>query len=379
MYKTTFQKIFFQLTFLIGIVIVAGLLYSNMLRGMEALGLNFNLTFLNEEAGFGIAEAGDYRPSDTYFKAFRVGVVNTLKVSILGIVLATVIGLLLGISRLSSNYLVSRIASVYVETFRNVPLLLQILFWYGAVILQLPPVRESINLSEHIFISQRGIYLPWPIPTDSFERWLAFLVVGFSAALLFYFIKAYSRRRSGATGSIFIYPILIFALITISGWLLVEGRPFVFDYPILERFNFTGGLRLTPEFAALLLGLTVYTSAFIAEIVRGGIQSVKRGQHEAARAVGLTEFQALRLVVLPQAVRVITPPVTNQYLNLAKNSSLAVAIGFPDLFNVGSTIMNQTGQSIPVFTMIMASYLIMSLATSLFLNIYNRSMKIVER
>jgi general L-amino acid transport system permease protein len=334
---------------------------------------------LNQEAGFGISEGIDYAPSDTYSRAFRVGVINTLKVSILGIMFATVLGFFIGIARLSGNYLVQKIAAIYVECFRNVPLLLQILFWYTAVILQLPPVRQSFTLFQNIFINQRGIYLPWPQPTQDFKMWLGYLIAGLVSAFLVYVIRMSRLRRSGNVGFPSMWAVPIFISLAVSGWYLTEHKPLSLDIPALHRFNFTGGVRLTPEFSALLLGLSVYTSAFIAEIVRGGIQSVKRGQREAAKAIGLKEFQILRLVILPQALRIITPPLTNQYLNLAKNSSLAIAIGFPDLFNVGSTIMNQTGQSIPVFAMIMISYLIMSLTTSILLNLYNRKVKIVEQ
>lgn len=350
-----------------------------MLKGLQGLGLTFSVDFLNQEAGFGIAEGGDYTPSDTYLQAFWVGVINTLKVSILGILFATVLGLFFGVIRLSSNYLVKKIASIYVECFRNIPLLLQILFWYTAVMLQLPPVRQSLTLYQSIYINQRGIYLPWFQPAQGLKIWIVFVVAGLGAGCLLYLIGIRRLRRSGSVGFPSLWAVTIFMCVAVSGWYLTEQIPFSLDIPVLQRFNFTGGIRLTPEFSALLLGLSVYTSSFIAEIVRGGIQSVKRGQREAAKAIGLKEFQILRLVVLPQALRIIIPPLTNQYLNLAKNSSLAIAVGFPDLFNIGNTMMNQTGQSIPVFAIIMFSYLIMSLTTSLFLNWYNRKVRIVEQ
>jgi general L-amino acid transport system permease protein len=368
-----------QIIFLLLVSLMAGLLYANMLRGLDELGLSLNLDFLKLEAGFGISEGIEYDPSDSYLKAFWVGVLNTVRVSVLGIVFATILGLIFGIARLSSNWLVRKIAILYVETFRNIPLLLQILFWYTAVILQLPPVRQSIALYNHIFINQRGLYIAWFRMTPSSRIWFIYLLIGIISAIIVYFVRRWQLRRAGLTGFPFWLSASTFLFIAILGWFLTPGRPLAIDFPVLQRFNFIGGVRLSPEFSALLISLSVYTGTFIAEIVRGGIQSVKRGQREAAWSIGLNKLQTMRLVILPQALRIIVPPISNQYLNLAKNSSLAIAIGFPDLFNVGNTIMNQTGQSIPVFTMIMASYLLMSLSTSIFLNIYNRKVRIIER
>lgn len=377
--NVTVLRIFFQVVFLIATALAAGLLYSNMLRGLEGLGLTFNLEFLGQEAGFGISEGIDYAPSDTYLRAFQVGVVNTLKVSVLGIIFATVLGLFFGIARLSGNWLVRKIAAFYVECFRNIPLLLQILFWYTAVILQLPPVRESISLSHNFFINQRGIYMPWPQPMPGFKQWAGYLAAGLFILLLAYLVRAWKFRGPGWAGFTIKWAFPVFTGIAVLGWYITPQPPLSLEIPLLQRFNFTGGALLSPEFSALIIGLSVYTSAFIAEIVRGGIQSIKKGQLEAARAVGLSESQTLRLVVLPQALRIIIPPLSNQHLNLAKNSSLAIAVGFPDMFNIGSTMMNQTGQSIPVFTLIMAGYLIMSLIASFFLNWYNRKVKIIEQ
>ncbi|MEN8263693.1 MAG: ABC transporter permease subunit [Nitrospirota bacterium] len=372
-------RIVMQALFVIAIALVAGLLYTNMLRGLEGLGLTFNFEFLKQEAGFGIAEGIDYAPSDTYFRAFQVGALNSLKVSVLGIIFATLLGLLFGVSRLSGNWLVRKIAAFYVECFRNIPLLLQILFWYTVVILQLPPVRESITLFHNIFISQRGIYIPWLKPMPGFAQWAGYIAAGVILPVLIYILKGRKSGTKDFARFAVTWGLPVFTCLAVSGWYMSPQTPLVLEVPVLQRFNFTGGVRLSPEFSALLIGLSVYTSAFIAEVVRGGIQSVKEGQVEAAKAVGLNESQTLRLVVLPQALRVIIPPLSNQHLNLAKNSSLAIAVGFPDLFNVGSTMMNQTGQSIPVFTLIMASYLIMSIIASLFLNWYNRRVRIIEQ
>ena len=365
-------RVLFQGLFLIGILLLAGILYANMLRGLRGLGLTLNLDFFNDEAGFGISEGIAYEPSDTYLRAFWVGVVNTIRVSIIGIVCATILGLVVGIARLSSNWLVRNIAAIYVECFRNIPLLLQILFWYTAVILQLPSVRQSFTFFESVFINQRGVYLPSPQPTAGVNIWIGYLAGGFILALILYLVRLRKLRQMEQPGFPAKWALPVFLLVAFVGWFLTPGRPFTLELPALKRFNFVGGIYLSPEFSALLVGLVIYTGAFIAEVVRSGIQSVEQGQREAAKAIGLSEFQSLRLVILPQALRVIAPPLTSQYLNLTKNSSLAVAIGFPDLFNVGNTMMNQTGQSIPIFGMIMVSYLIISLTTSAYMNWYNR-------
>jgi general L-amino acid transport system permease protein len=365
-------RVLLQVLFLIGVLLLAGILYTNMVRGLSNLGLTLNLDFLENEAGFDISEGIEYTPSDTYLKAFWVGVVNTLKVSLIGIVCATILGLTVGIARLSSNWLIRTIAAVYVECFRNIPLLLQILFWYTAVILQLPRVRDSVSLFGGVFINQRGIYLPSPEPTSGLKVWSSFLLAGLILAIVLYVLRARKLRQLELPGFRAKWALPAFLIVALLGWFLTPEKPFTLDLPALRGFNFVGGLSLSPEFSALLIGLTVYTGAFIAEVVRSGIQAVVKGQREAARAVGLSEAQTLQLIVLPQAVPIIVPPLTSQYLNLAKNSSLAIAIGFPDVFSVGNTMMLQTGQSIPVFAMIMASYLIMSLTISAGMNGYNR-------
>ena len=372
-------RVLFQVIFVIGVVLLAGILYTNMLRGLRGLGLTLNLSFLNDEAGFGISEGIAYEPSDTYLRAFWVGVANTVKVSLIGIVCATILGLVVGIARLSGNWLVRNIAAIYIECFRNIPLLLQILFWYTAVLLQLPSVRESIKFFGGVFISQRGVYLPSPQPTSNLKIWLGYLGVGFILGLILYIVRLRQLRQMEQPGFPAKWALPAFLLVACSGWFLTPGGPFTLELPVLQRFNFAGGIHFSPEFSALLIGLVIYTGAFIAEVVRSGIQSVATGQWEAARAIGLNEYQTLRLVILPQALRVITPPLTSQYLNLTKNSSLAVAIGFPDLFNIGNTMMNQTGQSIPIFAMIMMSYLFISLTTSAYMNWYNRRINRIGR
>ncbi|MCG9132547.1 ABC transporter permease subunit [Candidatus Poribacteria bacterium] len=388
-----FLKVFFQILFIIGIILLAGFLYSNMLNGLSRQGIELNLTFLNSEAGFELSEGIDFEPSETFLKAFWVGIVNTLKVSILGIFSATAIGFFFGIARLSSNWLIRQIASVYVECFRNIPLVLQIVFWY-AIMLVLPVVRESISFFDSIFINVRGVYLPALEGTAGLILWLWYLLSGIIIAIIVvlglaafrYFFQ--SRELHATSRPSFISNIIFgakwvaaptFLIIAIVGWFLTPEVPFELSRPEFRGFNFVGGMNFSPEFTALLIGLAVYTSAFIAEVVRSGIQAVVKGQREAARSVGLKESQVLRLVVVPQAIPVIVPPLTSQYLNLAKNSSLAIFIGFPDLFQVGEIMMSQTGQSIPIFAMIMVSYLIMSLTTSAFMNWYNHRITRIGR
>lgn len=372
-------RIVSQIIFIIALAIVAGLLYANLTRGLEKRGLAGGFGFLGLEAGFEIGEGIKYEPSDSYGRAFLVGVVNTLRVTILGIVLVTVLGVVAGVARLSTNWLVNKIASVYIEIIRNTPLLVQLFFWYFAVILKAPPVNESLRLPGSIFVNRRGVYLPWLSPSPTLGSWSLFLLGGVMVTAILWVVLTRLQRRTGRST----YPapaaIIAFLLMAGAGWLLVEQTPLVLEVPTFLGFNFEGGVRLTPEFTGMLVGLVVYTGAFIAEVVRGGIQSVQRGQIEAGRAVGLNEMQTLRLVIFPQALRIIIPSLTSQYLNLAKNSSLAIAIGFPDLFNVAGTIFNQSGRSVPVITLVMGSYLVMSLITSLFMNIYNRRVLFVER
>lgn len=369
-----------QIVFVILVALVAGLLYSNMKHGLERRGLvGGGFDFLRLEAGFDIGEGIEYDASDSYGRAFLVGVVNTLRVTGVGIVLATLLGVVAGAARLSTNWLVNKIASVYIESIRNTPLVVQLYVWFFAIILKLPRVKESIALPGSIFISNRGAVLPWPAPTDSFGSWWPYLVAAFVAAVALWIARARSQQRMGRPGLSLLWVGLAFVGIATLGWFLAPGNPLVLDMPSLQGLNYVGGLTLTPEFTALLVGLVVYTGAFIAEVVRAGILAVPRGQIEAARAVGLNEMQALRLVIFPQALRVIVPPLTSQYLNLAKNSSLALAIGFPDLFHVAGIIFNQTGRAVQVIVMIMGSYLCMSLFTSLLMNIYNRYIQLIER
>jgi general L-amino acid transport system permease protein len=357
----------------VAVLLVVGLLVAflarNLLTAMEDRGLGFGFGFLDSTAGFEIAETPvPYNATDTYGQAFLVGLLNTLFVSAVGIVLATLLGLVVGVARLSKNFLVNRVAGGYVELMRNTPLLVQLFFLY-AFLLQLPRVAESIQLPGAIFLNQRGLSVPAPILSPTFGPWLASVAVGIVLAI------AALRLLSGRPRWL-----SLVALVGIPAVAWVAfGQPLTVDVPVLQRFNFTGGLTLSSGFTALLAGLVLYTAAFIGEVVRGGIQAVRRGQVEAARALGLSEGHILRLVVFPQALRVIVPPLTSQYLNLAKNSSLAIAIGYPDLFSVSQTMANQTGQPVSVIVMVMATYLTISLVTSLLMNLYNRRVQVLER
>jgi general L-amino acid transport system permease protein len=336
--------------------------------------------FLDNPAGFGINQTlVPYSEADSYGRVLLVGLLNTLLVSAIGIVLATVIGFVVGIARLSSNWLIARAAGGYVEVLRNLPLLFQILFWYLAVLAALPSPRQSLSLFDAVFVSNRGIYGPNILLTEGAGAALAALVAGIGA---FVVLAVVSRRRRLATG----YPLPLWwpgLLLVIALPLVVLARtgfPVAVELPTLRGFNFVGGIRIIPEFAALLIALATYTGAFIAEIVRAGILSVHRGQTEAAFALGLKRGPTLRLVIVPQALRLIVPPLTSQYLNLTKNSSLAVAIGYPDLFAVfAGTTLNQTGQAIEILGLTMAVYLVISLLTSGLMNWYNARMRLAER
>lgn len=373
-------RVALQVAVLLAAVVVIGYLAGNLTDAMSERGLSFGYGFLNQRAGFEIGESPiPYDANDSYGQAFMVGLLNTLFVSILGIVLATVLGVIIGVARLSPNWLVSKVAAGYVEIIRNTPLLVQLFLIYFVVLLQLPAVRDTIAISGSIFLNQRGLFVPGPQMGASFGTWLALLAVGLVAAVAGR-VVAGRRAASGRPGHrLGLVGLLVLLGLAVAGWILPADPPLTFDLPQRGRFNFGGGLALSTAFTALLAGLVIYTAAFIAEVVRGGIQSVRRGQLEAAHALGLSQGDTLRLVIFPQALRVIVPPLTSQYLNLAKNSSLAIAVGYPDLFKVGTTMANQTGQPVPVIALVMGTYLAMSLATSLLMNVYNRRVQVLER
>lgn len=357
---------------------VAWYLVSNTLHNLAARNIKTGFDFLHREAGFAIGETPiPYSPADTYGRAIAVGLLNTLRVSVLGIVAATLLGTILGVARLSRNWLLSRMAGAYIEIFRNIPLLLQLFFWYSIITQSMPGPRQAHHPLPGVFLSNRGLKLP-ALQGDALDWILAGLALAIIAIVV---IGHWAGKYQDATGRIFPFgrvALAVLIVFPVIGW-LVSGASLALDMPYLKGFNFSGGLTLTPEFTALLAGLVFYTAAFTAEVVRSGIQAVDQGQWEAAGSLGLPRARILRLVVLPQALRVIVPPMTSQYLNLTKNSSLAVAIGYPDIVSVVNTTLNQTGQAIEGILIIMAAYLTVSLSISVFMNWYNRRIALVER
>jgi general L-amino acid transport system permease protein len=366
------RGILYQVLVLGGVIVIAAYLVGNTLKNLDQRNIATGFGFLGREAGFAISESLiPYSPADTYLHALGVGVLNTLKVSVIGIVFATILGTIAGIARLSRNWLIAQFATLYVESLRNVPVLLQLFLWYALITQAFPLPRQALNPLPGVFLSARGIRLPTPVWGPTHLAMLVALIVGIAAAFA---VATWARRRQERTGQIF--PVPATALGLIIGLPLIVflagGAPTAMDMPQLHGFNFDGGVAVSPEFAALLFGLVVYTGTYIAEIVRGGILAVSHGQTEAGLALGLRRGLVMRLIVLPQALRVIIPPLTSQYLNLTKNSSLAVAIGFPDLVSVANTAINQTGQAVEGVAIIMAVYLTISLSISAFMNWYNQ-------
>jgi general L-amino acid transport system permease protein len=374
------RGIFYQLVLFVVVLWLGYEFVTNARDNLRAARIATGFGFLDNTAGFSINQTLiPYTESDTYGRVFLVGLLNTLLVAVIGIVLATILGFVIGIARLSPNWLLQRLAGGYVELIRNLPLLFQILFWYLAVLGALPGPRQSYSLFGGVFLSNRGLFIPRPLYDDAFVWVVAVFVLGVIAAVA---VHIWARRRQLATGAQF--PVLWTAIGLIVGLpllaLVATGIPISFEAPALRGFNFAGGIRVIPEFVALLVALVTYTAAFIAEIVRAGILAVSRGQTEAAYSLGLRPGPTLRLIVVPQALRVIIPPLTSQYLNLTKNSSLAVSIGYPDLFAVfAGTTLNQTGQAIEIIAITMAVYLAISLFTSALMNWYNARIALVER
>ena len=373
------RGVIYQILFVAVVVALGWFLVHNTVVNLRRQNIASGFRFLDREAAFGIGESLiAYSPADTYARAFLVGLVNTLYVAGLGIVLATILGTVIGIARLSSNWLIRKLAQIYVETFRNIPLLLQLFFWWGLLRESAPAPRLAWELLPDVFVSNRGVVFPVPSPDPAYG-WMALAFCVGAVATIGIFLWA--RQRQARTGQQF--PIGWVGLGLVAGpplaVFLVCGAPLALDRPELKGFNFAGGHAVSPEFAALLLGLVVYTGTFIAEIVRAGILAVSWGQSEAAMALGLKSGQRMRLIVLPQALRVIVPPMTSQYLGLTKNSSLAVAIGYPDLVSIANTTINQTGQAVEGIAMIMGVYLTISLIISALMNLYNRAVALVER
>lgn len=366
----------------VGLILVSFIAWiiGNTAANLAAQNKTTGFDFLWKTAGFDISfSLLPWSRASTYWQAFLVGITNTLLVAFIGIVVATILGFTIGIARLSSNFIVSSLATVYVETIRNIPLLLQLFFWYFAVLKTMPAVRDSYELPLDSFINQRGIFFPQPLPDAQFGFVWIGLVVAIVGVLV---LRRWARKRLEATGQrfpVFLTSLAMLLVLPALVW-LISGAQVAFDPPVLGRFNFEGGVQLPPEFLALLFGLSIYTASFIAETVRGGIQAVNHGQTEAAQSLGLKEGDRLRLVIVPQAMRVIVPPLTSQYLNLTKNSSLGAAIGYPELVNVFSgTALNQTGRAIECIALTMLVYLILSLLTSAIMNWYNARVTLVER
>ncbi|MBN8926661.1 MAG: amino acid ABC transporter permease [Rhodospirillales bacterium 69-11] len=374
----TFRAIVWQVVIVGLVAAVIGYLVHNTNQNLAARHIATGFGFLDRVAGIPIGEAlVPYNPAvNTYGRALLVGVLNTLKVAVVGIVLATILGTVIGIGRLSSNWLLAKLTAFYVETLRDIPLLLQLLFWY-TVLQSLPAPRQSIRVGD-VFLSNRGIKIPL-LELQPAHEWaaLAFLV-GLVGTVLWNRHAARQQEATGVRPRVWPVGLALMVALPLVVW-AIFGAPLTFEVPVLRGFNFQGGGSLSPEYFALLLGLVTYTAAYIAEIVRSGIQAVPQGQWEAAGALGLRSGMVLRKVILPQALRVIVPPMTSQYLNLTKNSSLAVAIGYQDIVSIANTTLNQTGQAIEGIAVIMAVYLTISLSISLFMNWYNARIALVER
>src|SRR6185437_5116905 len=377
-YNPAFRSFAIQAILLVAIVIVFGWVIRNTTQNLANLHIASGWAFLSGRAGFGVQTFLPFSADDTYGYGLWVGFVDTIIVSVLGIVMATVIGIVIGVARLSTNWLIRTLASVYVEIFRNVPPLLVIFFWYFAVLAVLPNPRSAISLGLDFSLSNRGLTMPRPVTGPLFPATVVALVIGLIGA---YLLKRWADRRQARTGQPFprFWAGLGIVVVLTAVVFIVTGAPLSCDLPVKTRFNLNGGMTLWPEFVSLLVALGIYTASFIAEIVRAGVQAVSQGQTEAANALGLRAGPTLRLVVMPQAFRVIIPPLTSEYLNLIKNSSLAVAIGYADLVAIGGSVLNQTGQSIEVVLIWMVVYLGISLITSLGMNEFNRRMALVER
>ncbi|MDE3270357.1 MAG: ABC transporter permease subunit [Pseudomonadota bacterium] len=373
------RNLMLQVLVLLALVVFGYVAIKQAATSLQDKNIASGFSFLFSEAAFEIGESLiEYSAESKFYEAFTVGLLNTLMVALIGNLLAVIWGLLVGISRLSPNWLLSSLARVYVDVLRNIPLLLQLFFWYALITEFFPAVRQASNPLPHVYISQRGFVFPVPEYSPVHLFMLAVFVL---SVIALFFVHRWQKKRQQETGKLF--PIFriglaVLAVPMLLTW-LIGGAPTALDVPMLGGFNFSGGVNLSPEFVALLLGLVLYTGAFNAEIVRAGIEAVKKGQKEAATSLGLSRMQVLRLVVLPQAMRVIVPPMTSQMLNLTKNSSLAVAIGYPDLVNVANTSMNQTGQAVECIALILVIYLSFSLLTSAFMNWYNHATRLVGR
>jgi general L-amino acid transport system permease protein len=374
------RSLIYQFLLLVGLAYFFYGIVSNTLANMEARGIKSGYDFLSTTAGFDILMSlVPYDATHTYGRTFIVGLLNTILVSTIGIILSTIVGFLMGIAHFSHNWLIRKLAVAYIETFRNIPLLLQIFFWYFAVLAALPSARQSMSIGEVIFLNVRGLYFPGLIAESG-----AGIVYGAIAAAIagIFILIRWAKNRQNETGQQF--PVLSTSIGILLGLpllaLFVSGFPFIWEFPALKGFNFRGGITVIPELMALALALTIYTGAFIAEAVRAGIQAVPQGQREAARSLGLKESKIMKLIIVPQAMRVITPLLNSEYQSLVKNSTLATAIGYPDLFTVFvGTTLNQTGQAIEIVFMTMAVYFVINMSISFVMNRFNASVELAER
>jgi general L-amino acid transport system permease protein len=372
--------ILLQSIFALLVILLGAFFFTNALGSLKQMGMSFGYDFLGKMASFDIGDKLiEFSSTDTYGKAFLVGILNTIKVALIGIIFATILGFIIGISRLSNNWLAKTVATVYVEVFRNTPLLVQIFIWFYAVFLSFPSIEKSLNAFGLFYFSNRGTVIPWFELTPSSMIWFISILVGLFLSYIVWKVRIIKQVETGQRK----YP-SFWALGSLVGWGVITWiftlqSPLILSVPVIAGRGFDGGYTFGPGFGALLVALVMYTASYIAEIVRGGILAVPKGQVEAAKALGLKSPTILRLVILPQAIRIIIPPLTSQYLNLIKNSSLAAAVAYPELVGVGITVLSQTGKSVEVISIVILVYLSMSLFTSLLMNIFNKYTQLVER
>ncbi|MBP3041515.1 ABC transporter permease subunit [Bacillaceae bacterium Marseille-Q3522] len=367
-----------QIVFLVIVLIASYFFVQNIINSYRNINMVFGFDFLDGIASLPIAESLiSYVTTDTYLRAVLVGILNTLRVAFFGIILATIVGVFVGIARLSNNWLLSKIAAVYIDIFRNTPLLVQIFIWY-VVFLQMPAIGEALKIGPFYF-SNRGSAIPWLEAHRGTVLWLILLAVGIITAIVIYKLLTKKQEETGKRKYPLLYAALTIAVICLIAGLVTQSGPFHVTVPEIDGKNFVGGLRLSQNFFSLLIALVIYTSTYIAEIVRAGIQGVSKGQLEAAKALGFKPATALRLIIFPQAVRIIIPPLTSQYLNLTKNSSLAVAIGYQEIVSIGNTIMNQSGRNVEMILVMIMVYLIFSIVTSILMNLFNKKFQLIER
>jgi general L-amino acid transport system permease protein len=367
-----------QVAFLLAVLAIVAWMISNLSQALDARGLDLSFSFMRRTSGFAITQGAETVRTDPNWKAYLAGLANSLSIVVTGLVATTVLGLVAGVALLSPNLLLRNAVRIYVEVMRNTPLLVQLFFIYFGVVLTMPSLQDRIEWGP-LILSQRGVWLPRPVPQDGAPIWLAATAIGLASGVWLFVRRDRLRRRTGQETHPFGWALLPIVALPLLAWIALPEAPLTIETAVLEGLRMVGGLRMTPEFFALLTGLVLYTGAFIADIVRAGILAVPHGQREAARSLGLKETNVLRLVVLPQAMRVIIPPLINQYLNLAKNSSLAFGIGYLDVYAVSQIIFNQSGQAVQVIALLMGTYLALSLLISLLMNWINRRMEIPGR